>query len=274
LVADLLAAAILPDVFETPQLYTAPELWGWLILYGFSLYNDFAGYTSIVRGVSGLFGLELSSNFQHPYFARSFTEFWNRWHITLSHWLRDYIYFPLSRILLRRNPSRRNLANLVIPPLITMLVSGLWHGFDAHMFLWGGLHGLYQILERLPSLWRPITPPQLQPAWRQAASTVLIVFLIMLAWVPFRMEVPVALEFWRGLFDLSSSAFRFRRILLFAPVIIAAVAFDWLQHHYNDEYIVLRWPRLAQAACLAAMVWFIFVLLPADGGEPFVYQGF
>jgi alginate O-acetyltransferase complex protein AlgI len=69
------------------------------MIYAFALYNDFAGYTNIVRGVSGLFGIELSANFQTPYFSRNFTEFWKRWHITLSEWLRDYIYFPISRVL-------------------------------------------------------------------------------------------------------------------------------------------------------------------------------
>jgi alginate O-acetyltransferase complex protein AlgI len=111
LIADTLTAFILPDVFEVPAKYTPPELIGWLVIYAFALYNDFAGYTDIVRGISGLFGIELSSNFRVPYFSRNFTEFWSRWHITLSEWLRDYIYFPLSRALGRRNPGRRDLAS-------------------------------------------------------------------------------------------------------------------------------------------------------------------
>src|SRR5690606_16745294 len=105
---------------------------------GFALYNDFAGYTSIVRGVSRLFGIELSPNFAQPYFARSFAEFWHSWHITLSTWLRDYIYLPLSRSLLRRRRQRTHWINVTVPPLATMLVSGLWHGFSGHLLLWGG----------------------------------------------------------------------------------------------------------------------------------------
>ena len=97
LIAGILLKMIFWDAFETPAKYTAPELIGWLLIYSLFLYNDFAGYTSIVRGVSGLFGLELSRNFSQPYFTRNLTEFWNSWHISLSHWLRDYIYFPLSR---------------------------------------------------------------------------------------------------------------------------------------------------------------------------------
>ena len=139
----------------------------YLIVYGFALYNDFAGYTGVVRGVSGLFGIELSPNFNVPYFARSLSEFWSRWHITLSQWLRDYIYFPTSRALLRRNPSRANISNILLPPLLTMLASGLWHGTGWAMLLWGALHGVYLIRERLLALWHPAGPPPLQPRWRQ-----------------------------------------------------------------------------------------------------------
>ncbi|MDQ3007075.1 MAG: hypothetical protein M3R47_17045, partial [Chloroflexota bacterium] len=167
LIADRLSASLLSDVFEIPSKYKPPELVLWLVIYAFALYNDFAGYTDMVRGVSGLFGIELSANFRTPYFSRNFTEFWKRWHITLSEWLRDYIYFPLSRLLSRRDSSYRNLVNLILPPMITMLVSGLWHGLSLHMLVWGGLHGLYQIIERIPALWRPVVPPQNQPIWRQ-----------------------------------------------------------------------------------------------------------
>jgi D-alanyl-lipoteichoic acid acyltransferase DltB (MBOAT superfamily) len=274
LIADILAAAILSDVYEVPARYTPPELLGWLLLYAFSLYNDFAGYTSIVRGVSGLFGIELSPNFQQPYFARSFTEFWNRWHMTLSYWLRDYVYFPLSRMLLRRNLSRRNLPNLIVPPLVTMLASGLWHGFSMHMLLWGGLHGLYQIVERLPSLWRPAVPPQKRPRWRQVTAALIIFTFVILAWVPFRWELPATFEFWRGLLNWSSLAINYRRLFLVAPIVAGAIGLDWLQYHYQDEVIFLRWPRLAQAFCLATVLLFIFISSGGDVGEPFVYQGF
>jgi len=103
-----------------------------------------------------VFGLELSPNFNLPYLARTASEFWNRWHITLSRWLRDYVYFPTSRALLRRDPRAGNIPNILIPPLITMLVSGLWHGTGLTFVLWGGMHGLYLVGERLLALrWPP-----------------------------------------------------------------------------------------------------------------------
>ncbi len=273
-IADTLSALIFWDAFETPAKYTAPELFGWLLMYGLYLYNDFAGYTSIVRGVSGLFGIELSPNFKQPYFARSFTEFWNSWHITLSHWLRDYIYFPLSRALLRRDPSRRNVPNLAFPPVLTMLVSGLWHGFGWHMLLWGGLHGLYQVIERIPSLWRPVVPPQQWPRWRQGLAMAMVFLLVTLAWGPFCMELPVALAYWRGMFDWTDNVIRFRRIFLFIPFLVLVVALDWVQHRYQDETPFLRWPRLAQASLLAVSLFLLALITQTDYEEPFVYQGF
>jgi len=128
LIADPLFSRIPAEVTVDPLQYPAPRLLVWLVAYAFALYNDFAGYTDIVRGVSGLFGIELSRNFAAPFFSRNFTELWTRWHITLSSWLRDYIYFPLSRALVRRNPNATHFVTLFVPPMVTMLVSGLWHG--------------------------------------------------------------------------------------------------------------------------------------------------
>jgi D-alanyl-lipoteichoic acid acyltransferase DltB (MBOAT superfamily) len=274
LIADILTASILLDVFEIPAKYTPPELIGWLVIYAFALYNDFAGYTSIVRGVSGLFGIELSPNFRTPYFARSFAEFWNRWHITLSEWLRDYIYFPLSRALSRRNPGRGDLASLILPPMITMLVSGMWHGLSLHMFIWGGLHGLYQILERV-SMWRrPMVPPQNQPIWKQSLSMVTVFTFVILAWIPFRWELPAAFDFWGALLDWSSLAIRYRRVFFVIPFLLGSLVIDLLQYHNEDEFIFLKWPRMAQAACMAFILLLIFMTTGRDFEQPFVYQAF
>jgi D-alanyl-lipoteichoic acid acyltransferase DltB (MBOAT superfamily) len=178
-------------------------------------------------------------------------------------------------MFLRRNRSRRNLANFIIPPMVTMLASGLWHGFSGHMLLWGGLHGLYQIIGRVPSLWRPTTPPQRQPRWRQVLAATVVFALVMFAWVPFRWELSEAFEFWKGLLNWSSFAIRYRRMFLVAPLIVGVVGLDWIQYHYRDEFIFLRWPRLAQAFCLAVILLFVFIFTGSEGvGVPFVYQGF
>jgi D-alanyl-lipoteichoic acid acyltransferase DltB (MBOAT superfamily) len=273
-IASILSAIIFRDAFENPEKYTGPELICWIVIYGFFLYNDFAGYTSIARGVSGLFGIELSPNFNQPYFARNFTEFWNSWHATLSHWLRDYIYFPVSRFLLHHNPTRHHPTNLILPPLVTMLVSGLWHGLSWHMLLWGGLHGTYLVIERLVSFKGPVVPPQQWPLWRQGLAMGIVFILVSFAWVPFIMEIPVALSYWKGMFDWTYPIIRYRRIFLAVPLIALTLLIDWLQRHYQDEGFVLRWPRLAQASLLAFSIILFAILMQSEQAEPFVYQGF
>lgn len=274
LLAGLLSALIFWDAFETPSKYTGPELICWILIYGLYLYNDFAGYTSIARGVSGLFGLELSKNFKQPFFARSMTEFWNSWHISLSHWLRDYIYFPVSRLLLRHSSNQHNAAYMVLPPMVTMLASGLWHGLGWPTLLWGGLHGFYQVVERFASAGRPILPPQQQPIWRQAVSAGIVFVLVSFAWVPFAIDFPAALGYWSGMFNWTYPVIRYRRILLFVPLLMLILLIDWLERHYQDETFFLRWPRWVQASLLAVSVFFILLLLQSENQQPFVYQGF
>lgn len=274
LIADLLTALVPLDVYLTPAKYTPPELTGWLVIYAFTLYNDFAGYTDIMRGVSGLFGIELSSNFRSPYLSRSFTEFWTRWHITLSEWLRDYIFFPLNRVLSRRSTYLQDLANLILPPMITMLVSGMWHGLDLHMILWGSLHGLYLIFERMSSFWRPNMLPQHLPIWKQGIRMVIVFMLVTLAWVPFRWELPVAFDVWGALLNWSSFDIRYRRLFVALPILFVSLTMDYLQYHGEDEFIYLKWSSLAKALSMATILMLIFIVTGGDFEQPFVYQAF
>ncbi len=158
-IADSLAVAIPRNGWFVWNGVGVPELGVWLLLYVFMLYNDFAGYTDIARGVSGLFGIELSPNFRQPFFAHKLSDYWNRYHMTLTHWLRDYVYMPISHVL-----QRRRILLLVLPPMMTMIVSGLWHGVSMNMLLWGGLHGLFLAVERIVSSRRKLQPTQL-PRW-------------------------------------------------------------------------------------------------------------
>jgi D-alanyl-lipoteichoic acid acyltransferase DltB (MBOAT superfamily) len=266
--ADPLAAMIPPATFTGSVQATG--LAPWLLVYAVSLYNDFAGYTSLVRGVSLLFGIELSPNFASPFFARSFAEFWNRWHISLSSWLRDYIYLPLSRACLRRRLSRRNVPNLVLPPLATMLASGLWHGPGWHMLVWGALHGTYLAAEQLVSLGRSAVARDRQPWWRQAVGAIVVFAFVTLAIIPFRMDLPVAARFldglctWRGWMPLDA------RIALILP----SFWLDWMESRGANERAFLAAPRLVRAGLLAAAVLATFLVTRGDLVAPFTYQGF
>ncbi len=144
---------------------------------------DFSGYTDLARGLAWLFGFETSENFNRPYLALTPTDFWNRWHITLSTWLRDYIFFPIRRALMRSRVPLPAWLVLAVPPIATMFVSGLWHGAGWTFVVWGLYYGIlisaYQLLG-MRGEWRPKTAIGTGLAW-------LIMFsLIVFGWALFR----------------------------------------------------------------------------------------
>ena len=145
---------------------------------------DFSGYTDISRGVSYLLGFDTSENFHNPYLSLSPTEFWNRWHITLSTWLRDYVFFPVRRFLLQRKVNLPDWAMQSIPPIITMLVSGLWHGAGWTYVFWGGAFGVLIALYQLVGIrgdWRPSHPVKRVAAWLVMYSLICMLWLVFAA---------------------------------------------------------------------------------------------
>ncbi len=259
---------------SNPSTFSKLELIGWLVIHSFGLYNDFAGYTSIVRGVSGLFGIELSSNFNIPYFSKSFTEFWNRWHITLSQWLRDYIFFPTSRALARHFPNRNAWQNLVIPPLVTMLVSGIWHKPNWQMLLWGGMHGSYLVAERLIGLWRPKWIQNKKGGKLSWVNIAVVFFLVTLAWVPFSMGLPTAFHFWKALWLGKTLGLTDYRLAYSLAVLVPAICLDWAQSKGADEVFFLQQKWGVQAVLLATVIILILIVTDLGPGQPFIYQGF
>ena len=271
LLADPLAALLPSAAFTAPAGLDSATLLMTMVGYAFVVYNDFAGYTSIARGVSCLFGIELSRNFAQPFAARSFTELWNRWHITFSHWLRDYVYLPLSRRLLRRHLSRWNLANLLLPPMATMLVCGLWHGASVHMLLWGGMHGVYLIVERVTKLLWPARPGSVLPKWRSVVGVVLVFTLSCWTFIVLRLPIASAVQFWRRLLTGPVGALPDVRMLLY---MLPSLWLDWMQLRHDEETAFMSWPRLARAGLLATAVLLWFLMLGSSAPSPFVYQGF
>ncbi|MBR5648327.1 MBOAT family O-acyltransferase [Pseudobutyrivibrio sp.] len=146
------------------------------VLYSLQLYTDFLACVTLSQGMAMLFGIELIDNFNHPYFADSIKDFWRRWHISLSSWLRDYIYIPLGGN--RKGALRKNI-NL----LATFVVSGIWHGGGFKYLFWGMMHGIYQVVESLvPYFSRKFTGPA------KAFRVLINFFLVMIAWIIFRAD--------------------------------------------------------------------------------------
>ena len=140
-VADRLAL-IVNEIYRTPMYYDTVWLVGGAIFYSFQVYADFAGYTCIALGCAKLFGIQLSQNFASPYKAVNITDFWRRWHISLSSWLRDYVYIPLGG---NRRGTLRKYGNT----MIVFILCGIWHGNGLSFLVWGILHGMYSILYHL-----------------------------------------------------------------------------------------------------------------------------
>ena len=276
LIANLLFAHLPWDDFiGNSSIFSRFELFGWLVVYAFGLYNDFAGYTNIVRGVSLLFGIELSANFNAPYFSRSITEFWNRWHITLSQWLRDYIFFPVNRALAKRFGSG-NMLTMVIPPMLTMLVSGFWHGPNWQMLVWGGLHGTYLVGERLLTARRSPSGGVQNRVWAGQATQLFTFLLVAFAWVPFAMRMPFAIDFWQQLLVGNNVFGLINYRLLFSLIfLIPSIWLDTVQSRESDETaFFLHQTQTAQAALLATVIVLLLVVTSSGAGQPFIYQGF
>ena len=172
-IADTVAIYV-DTVYNAAESFTGFPLLLATVLFTFQIYCDFSGYSDIAVGTAGLLDIDLMINFKSPYFSASIREFWSRWHISLSTWFRDYVYIPLGGN--RRGPWRTRW-NL----LVTFLVSGLWHGADWTYVLWGGIHGLGQILEREWNRMFRIDPNK--KTWLKMGCTFLFVSV---TWIFFR----------------------------------------------------------------------------------------
>ncbi|MDO4301458.1 MAG: MBOAT family O-acyltransferase [Clostridia bacterium] len=169
------SAVLVNAVFNNCREYNGLSFIIAAFFFAFQIYGDFSGYSDIARGCARILGIDLMYNFDRPYFSKSIKEFWRRWHISLSTWFRDYVYIPLGGSRCSRGRKYLNL-------MITFLVSGLWHGANWTYVLWGGLHGLYQVIGDVKNM--------IIPKWNNFVINffrVIITFiLVVFAWIFFR----------------------------------------------------------------------------------------
>ncbi len=181
------------DVVASGAAVTILDAWAATFAFGFQIYFDFSGYSDMAIGLALLFGIRLPLNFNSPYKAASIIDFWRRWHMTLSQFLRDHLYIPLGG---NRHGAGRQLTNM----MIVMLLGGLWHGAGWGFVLWGGLHGCFLVINHM---WRRLCPQLVIPGPAGMAMTFLAV---MFAWVPFRAETwDATLAMWQAMFGLSGA---------------------------------------------------------------------
>lgn len=176
-------ASLVNDVFSNPIGLDSFSIIMGTIGFGIQIYCDFSGYTDIAIGAALILGFKLPINFNKPYFATSPSDFWKRWHISLSSWLRDYLYVPLGG---NRKSPLRNYANLII----VMFLGGLWHGASLNFIIWGLLHGLYLSLHKLILNNIPILNKNRFFSSRTGKVTSILItqYLVFLTWIPFRVR--------------------------------------------------------------------------------------
>jgi len=227
------------------------------VAYGAQIYADFSGYSDIAVGVGRMFGFKLDRNFHQPYLASGPSEFWRRWHVTLSSWLRDYVYIPLGG-------NRRGAARTKLNLMLVMLIGGLWHGAQWTFVFWGFLHGAYLILEQAT-----------QRVWKRVPAVKYLFFqaLFMLAWLPFRAHRAADLFALVARADAWLSPQTGPALLLFAAVALFSKFEDALERAFPR--LVVRLAAVPDVAFAAATAAASLLLISGIKYEVmFIYQRF
>ena len=259
----VIADSLAPFVNETFRLAgerSAVALVLGAIAFSLQIYGDFSGYTDIARGVSRLFGIELLRNFDQPYLSRNITEFWRRWHISLSTWLRDYLYVPLGG---NRKTATRTSFNL----FATMLLGGLWHGAAWTFVAWGALHGAFLMISHKRN--RPI-----RTGLRSIPSVVITFGLVTFAWIFFRADTMTdALDYIRGIVTLQGGVTDWSLLVLLMLTGPLLLALDLAQRMKGDDAFLASLPAPMQGVTVGAAV-LLLVVFSGGAGEPFIYFQF
>jgi D-alanyl-lipoteichoic acid acyltransferase DltB (MBOAT superfamily) len=267
LIADFLAESLVNRVFDLPKLYSGFEVLAGVYGYALQLYYDFSGYTDIALGSALLLGITLPPNFNRPYSAQNISDFWRRWHMSFSYWLRDYLYFSLPG--LRSRLKIFAYLNLVI----TMLIGGLWHGASWTFVAWGALHGVGLAAHRFWQFLRGKRKPS--PAFAARFLRVFLTFhFVLIGWVLFRAS---SLSTARDIYwQILSGTISFANISpAFWMVGILGTAAQAIPRRWYDSGVRLycQSPYYAQAAAIAAVIVAIRFISGASSA-PFIYSRF
>lgn len=265
LIADFLADHLINRVFDLPKLYSGAEALIAAYAYTFQLYYDFSGYTDIALGSALLLGIQLPVNFKQPYLAENVADFWRRWHISLSNWLRDYLFFSL--------PGQRSRWRVYPNLVLTMAIGGFWHGPNWTFLIWGLMHGAgLAMVHGLQVLRGRKKPSQKLLPW--LGRIVLTFHFVVFSWIFFRApNLGTAFDF---LAQIGSGTISVGNVSPgFVLVLAIAIVAHYIPRKVYDASIDVfsRSPAIAQAAALAALVVAIRYLA-GTGATPFVYGRF
>lgn len=274
IVSDYISLNFVDRIFDEPLLYTGFECLAGIYGYALQIYCDFSGYSDMAIGIALLLGFRFPKNFDAPYRSATITEFWRRWHISLSSWLRDYLYISLGG---NRKGRLRTYANL----LLTMLLGGLWHGAAIRFVLWGALHGAALALHKL---WMSVVPgaratgAEMPPA-RRLVGTFLTFNLVCFGWLMFRAESMQTVQLMLHQIFRNFNAPLIPQVLAGYAGVFTLLAAGYLLHLLPDRAdaaarrLVVRAPLAAQVAMAAVMIWCVMQVKSSDI-QPFIYFQF
>jgi alginate O-acetyltransferase complex protein AlgI len=273
LIADYLGNNLVNRVFDLPTLYSGGDVLAAVYGYGFQLYYDFSGYSDVAIGTALLLGIRLPANFNLPYRAANIADFWRRWHITFSNWLRDYLYFAL--------PGPRTRAMPYLNLAITMVLGGLWHGTNPTFLIWGLLHGAALAGCRLWQVWHKRDGGSARKhtgfSGGRLASGLLTFHFVLFAWIFFRAaNVETAWKILLQIAALRNLQFSFDNVTVaFFGVLVLAAAGHFLPKSWHDTGVIWfsRTPAVLQAASLAGLL-IAIQRVAATGAAPFIYSKF
>jgi D-alanyl-lipoteichoic acid acyltransferase DltB (MBOAT superfamily) len=259
-IADNCASVVNP-IFEANDYSIGSTLFIGAILFAFQIYCDFSGYSDIALGTARLLGFELLRNFAFPYFSKDIAEFWRRWHISLSSWFRDYLYFPLGGSRLGKLISVRN-------TLIIFTVSGFWHGANWTFIVWGIYHGLLFLPLLILNRNRSNTNIVAENKWifspKEFLQMLLTFTLVVIGWILFRAEnMTQAMNCLMGMFNKSILSLpnisQKKEMAIAFSFILVLLSFEWLNRskshglHFSDNKI----PKVFRTIIYVFLVWMI-----------------
>jgi D-alanyl-lipoteichoic acid acyltransferase DltB (MBOAT superfamily) len=270
IISDFIAVSFIDRVFDLPTAYSGFENLMAVYGYGLQIYCDFSGYTDIAIGLALILGFRLPFNFNSPYKASNVADFWKRWHISLSRWLKDYLYIPLGG---NRKGKFRTIINL----MVTMLLGGLWHGADLRFIIWGGLHGLGLAINKLRTF---IFGEKTQKRWFIRAVSVFLTFqFVSFCWIFFRaQDLHIAGLILRQIFqDFLPSSFNslFRVYSGVFALMAAGYLIHWLPEKFKESYrgLFIKIPLAAQMV-IVLMIAFLLYFMRTTEIMPFIYFRF
>ncbi len=278
-IADRLAIVV-NEVYNNPEAYSGVNLIVATVFFAFQIYCDFSGYSDIAIGISRTIGFDIMKNFDSPYFSKSITEFWHRWHISLSTWFRDYVYIPLGG---SRKGKYRTYLNL----FLVFVISGLWHGAAITFVIWGFIHGVMIVLEKITSKWRADFFEKIRVGKNIGYERILfLVFtfsVVTFAWIFFRANsFSDSVYIVQHLFDFTTQKNIFelglpKHEFNFAIIsILFLLIFDYIHRRYNAFRLLNKLHfslRSVVYVCIAFVI-IIFGIYGDDNVSEFIYFQF